>query len=62
MSPLLDDPTLELPHMKKGWIKSIRTGLRRLGGQLWIEDLYGLRKDSEWAMFLSWRPSADSLV
>ncbi|EJK60899.1 hypothetical protein THAOC_18684 [Thalassiosira oceanica] len=40
MSPLLDDPMLELPHMKNGWINSIRNGLRRLGGQLWIEDLW----------------------
>ena len=37
LSPILDDPTLELPHMINGWIKSIRSGLRRLNGQLWIE-------------------------
>ncbi|EJK67092.1 hypothetical protein THAOC_11923 [Thalassiosira oceanica] len=38
--PLLDDPSIDLLHMENGWIKSIRDSLRRLGGQLWIEDAY----------------------
>ena len=40
ISPLLDDPSLNLPHMEDGWIKAIRDSLRRLDGQLWIEDAW----------------------